>query len=171
MSGPVRVGSCACRSLLFVLVALFLSGILPASATGPEHDTVWISFSGDGVLLVAELVDTDAEQHLGLAGRDGLAEGHGMLFVSKQEERTGMWMKGMRFPIDILWFNSDYRLVSAARNVEPGSYPETYWPDEPAQYVLEVRAGFVTQNNIARGDRITVNHELQNRESTASSRR
>jgi uncharacterized membrane protein (UPF0127 family) len=137
--------------------------MLPASATGPEHDTVWISFPGHEVLLVAELVDTDAEQHLDLAGRDSLAEGRGMLFVSKQEERTGMWMKGMRFPIDILWFNSDYRLVSVARNVEPGSYPEVYWPARPAQYVLEVRAGFVTQYNIAHGDRITVNHELQNR--------
>ena len=120
-------------------------------------------------MLVAELVDTDEEQYLGLAGRDSLTESYGMLFVSKREERTGMWMKGMRFPIDILWFNSDHRLVSVAKNVDPDSYPEVYWPDEPAQYVLEVSAGFVTQNNIASGDRIIMSHELQNRESAASS--
>ena len=147
MPGPVRVGSCACRSLLSALVALFLSSILPASAAGSEHETVWISFPDHEVMLVAELVDTDSDQYLGLAGRDGLAEIHGMLFVSKREERTGMWMKDMRFSIDILWFSSDNRLVSVARNVDPCSYPEVYWPDEPAKYVLEVSAGFVTQNN------------------------
>ena len=167
MSVPVRVGHGACRSLLSAL--LFLSGILPASAADSEYATVWITFPDHEIMLVAELVDTDEEQYLGLAGRDSLTEGYGMLFVSKREERTGMWMKGMRFPIDILWFNSDHRLVSVAKNVDPDSYPEVYWPDEPAQYVLEVSAGFVTQNNIASGDRIIMSHELQNRESAASS--
>ena len=157
------------RYLLYVLVTLFVSGMLPACATGPQHDSVWVTFPGHEVRLVAELVDTDAERYRGLAGRDGLAEGHGMLFVSKREKRTGIWMKGMRFPIDILWFNRDYRFVGAARNVEPDSYPAVYWPDEPAQYVLEVGAGFVMQHKLAPGDRIVVSHELQNREATASS--
>jgi uncharacterized membrane protein (UPF0127 family) len=159
----------ACGSLLSVLVALLLSGVLPARAAGPQHETVWVTFPDHEVRLVAELVDTRAERYRGLAGRDGLAEGHGMLFVYEHEKQIGIWMKGMRFPIDILWFDRNYRLVSAARNVEPGSYPAVYRPDEPARYVLEVGAGFLAQHNIVPGDRIVVSQALPNRESTTIS--
>lgn len=156
---------------IVILIALLLSGLLTVSTAGQKHPNVWITFPARDVMLVAELLDTEEEQHIGLAGRDSLDVSHGMLFISKQEERTGVWMKGMRFPIDILWFNSDYSLVSVAKNVDPDSYPAVYWPDEPAKYILEVRGGFVTQYNISFGDRIIINYHPQSGQSEESPRR
>lgn len=61
-------------------------------------------------------------------------------------------MKSMKFPIDIIWFSSDKKVVGIAENARPESFPEIFRPAEPARYVLEVNAGYVKKSNIKIGD-------------------
>src|SRR6266567_8740033 len=92
--------------------------------------------------VMAELADTPASIEHGLSGRASLQEGHGMLFVFNAEYRWGIWMKGMYFPIDIMWANAQGIIVAIAHDVSPASFPRAFWPSQPARYVLEVPAGF-----------------------------
>ena len=106
-----------------------------------------------GAKLDVYVADTPEERQLGLGGRDYLPPDQGMLFIFPEDGTHSFWMKDMRFPVDILWFSSDGRIVTIVSNVSPDTYPDKiFGPKEPARYVLEVNAGFVAQNGVEIGD-------------------
>jgi uncharacterized membrane protein (UPF0127 family) len=111
--------------------------------------------AGDATIL-AEVASSKEEQARGLSGRLVLAEGRGMLFVYEKEGNPGIWMKEMRFPIDIVWANSNGIIVTVEHEVPPGTYPEAFYPSSPSSYVLELPAGYAKKHNIAIGGQIVV---------------
>jgi uncharacterized membrane protein (UPF0127 family) len=62
-------------------------------------------------------------------------------------------MKGMRFSLDIIWFNSQRKAVFIEQDLLPCTPQEcpVYTPPAKATYVLEVNAGFVRAHNISLG--------------------
>ncbi len=110
-------------------------------------------------VLNIELADTDAKRSKGLGFRDSLATNSGMLFDHNPPAKYTYWMKGMRFPIDILWIRDD-EIV----DIQPGipipvegqsdDTLEKYRSTVEINRVLETNAGFVDVNNIVRGDKI-----------------
>ena len=63
-------------------------------------------------------------------------------------------MKDMKFPLDIIWFSSDRKVVYIKQNLLPCS-PDNcpvFTPPVDALYVLEVNAGFVETHNILLDD-------------------
>lgn len=106
------------------------------------------------VILRVEIADTVERRQAGLSGRVSLPQGAGMLFVFETEGVYGFWMVNMRFPLDIIWFDSGRRVVYMLEEVPPcgGSCP-TYTPNQVARYVLEVNAGFIQSHGVALGDR------------------
>ena len=78
--------------------------------------------------MQAEIADDDAERALGLGGRDSLARDAGMYFVLTTDAPR-IWMKGMRFPLDLVWIDDD-RVVDVTARVpdEPAGTPETELP-------------------------------------------
>ena len=116
---------------------------------------------GNRVAVPVEVAQTEAEKTRGLSGRDRLAPDRGMLFVYEAPVRPLIWMRGMRFPLDILWIR-DGRVVDLVRGAKapaPGEAPQEFAPREDAQYVLEVPAGFVERQGIAVGDRVEMRLE------------
>ena len=105
---------------------------------------------GDRVAVTVEVVRTEAEKIRGLSGRDGLAPGGGMLFVYEDPVRPLIWMRGMRFSLDILWIRDGrvVGLVQEAKPPAPGEAPQVFAPPEEVQYVLEVPAGFAQRYGI-----------------------
>ncbi|MDO8575927.1 MAG: DUF192 domain-containing protein, partial [bacterium] len=81
-----------------------------------------------------------------------LAADEGMLFVSPEDGGHAFWMKDMLFPIDILWISADGRVVYMAENVSPDTYPQSFRPDAPARYVLELPAGYAGAHGVSVGD-------------------
>ncbi len=80
----------------------------------------------------------------GLMFRDQMAADHGMLFIHDREEMQAYWMKNTRIALDILYFDSQRRLVSQQRDVPPcsaGDMCPPYPSGGPARYVLELNAG------------------------------
>jgi uncharacterized membrane protein (UPF0127 family) len=61
-------------------------------------------------------------------------------------------MKDTRIPLDMYWINSEKKIIHIEHSVQPDSYPKSYGPKEPSQYVLETNAGFAKANNIQVGD-------------------
>lgn len=102
--------------------------------------------------MAVDIADTPALRERGLSGRPELEEGTGMLFVFEKPAFYGFWMKDMQFPIDIIWINEEKKVIGVSEGLEPGSYPEIYYPREMILYALEVPAGFVSENNIKEGD-------------------
>lgn len=111
----------------------------------------------------AKVADLPDERKKGLSKLDSLPMGEGLFFVFDNPGSYGIWMKDMKFAIDILWIGEDRKVMAIAINVppEPGKKdPElaVYKPDGNAKYVLEVNAGLVNLNGIKAGDQ--VNFEL-----------
>ena len=105
------------------------------------------------VLLVVEIAKTPADQQKGLSGRTSLASDHGMLFVFDHEDYWGFWMIEMKFPLDIIWFNSTRQVVFIEQDLPPCT-PQNcpvFTPNVKAMYVLEVNAGFVLAHQITFG--------------------
>lgn len=159
--------------LIFVAVAIlaffyfFSSAFRAPSATGSEIKV------GNKVFRV-EVANTIAKRTLGLSGRENLGEDEGMFFVFGKPDDYGFWMKGMKFPIDIVWIKSvsssqappgnswTGKVVGFSENAEPE--PGTalwnlkiYYPPEPVDGVLEINAGAVKRSGIVPGDIVSRN--------------
>lgn len=89
----------------------------------------------------------------GLSGREPLGENEGMLFIFEKPDIYSFWMKGMKFPLDIIWI-SEGRVVEISENLPPAIFPDlkTYSPTQPVNMVLEVNAGTVRSCGIKLGD-------------------
>lgn len=106
--------------------------------------------------IAADIADTEQLREQGLSGRTSLSEGKGMLFLFEAPGRYGFWMKDMRFSLDIIWAAPDGTIVSIDHNLSPNTYPQVFYPAAPAQYVLEVPAGFAAKHAIVPGMALVV---------------
>ena len=107
--------------------------------------------------IFAEIARDEAALRKGLSGRIRLGPDQGMLFVFPKPERYRFWMPDMHFPIDIIWI-VDGKIIGIHHSVPPESNPASprfYRPPKPAQYVLEVNAGFAKNKNVKAGDSVT----------------
>ncbi len=107
-----------------------------------------------GTRIDVEIADTPSARGQGLSGRSELKDGKAMLFMFDAPDYHGFWMKNMSFPIDIIWFNENRKIVDTVGFAKPeGEHPKKiYRPREKALYVLEVKAGFVKEKKIVLGD-------------------
>lgn len=102
-----------------------------------------------------EIAQTNEQKQRGLCCRDNLPVNSGMLFIYETEGNYRFWMKDTRIPLDIIWFNSEKKIVHIEENVEPSSYPASFGSPEPAQFVLEVNAGYANAKKIRVGDSVS----------------
>lgn len=104
------------------------------------------------VRLTVELARTPDEQVRGLSGRPGLGPGQGMLFVYDRPRTVSIWMKDMRFSLDIVWIRAG-RIVHIEKQAPPlaPSGPARIYT-ATADQVLEVPAGFTDRQRIRVGD-------------------
>lgn len=97
------------------------------------------------------LADTEEKRILGLSGRDSLAEDSVMLFIFSQSDFHGIWMKEMKFPIDIFWLDENFVVIDEKISVVPETYPKIFYPKVKARYVLEGNADFAKNMGIEIG--------------------
>lgn len=113
-------------------------------------------FFGNGKSVTAELAVTDEERARGLMFREKILPDQGMLFVFEREDLHSFWMKNTLVPLDMLWLDSQRRVIHIAANVPPCREDPcpSYGPESPARYVLELRAGGAAANGIKTGDQL-----------------
>ncbi|HEX2013816.1 MAG TPA: DUF192 domain-containing protein [Nitrososphaera sp.] len=126
----------------------------PAGSVTPSGNGYrQINVTANGVQLVADIASTGDQRSRGLAVKDSLADNQAMLFVFTKENNYGFWMYNMKFPIDIIWLDSNRQVVHIEHGLEPcdaDSCP-TYTPDAKALYVLETVSGFAKEHGIIEG--------------------
>ncbi|WP_303636647.1 MULTISPECIES: DUF192 domain-containing protein [Stenotrophomonas] len=144
------------RSLL-MLPLLALAGC----ATDAAHH--WVEL--EGARYQVELASNDETRARGLMFRDTMAEDHGMLFIHDREEMQAYWMKNTKLALDILYFDSERRLVSQQRDVPPcsaGDMCPPYPSGGPARYVLELNAGQAEKLKLKDGTELTFGPGIEN---------
>jgi len=110
--------------------------------------------------IIVEVVSKPADRERGLSGRTHLSVNEGMLFLFEAPGLHSFWMKGMQFPIDILWIHDD-RVIGVTERIDPQiGVPESelavLYPPEPVTRVLELAAGRAKLLGAKVGDRLTV---------------
>ena len=108
----------------------------------------------DGKPLKLEIARTPYERRRGLSERAMLPSDTGLWFVFDESDTHGIWMKDMKFPIDIVWVDSLFTIVHIKEGATPESYPEVFTPPIKARYVLEVNKGVVKELGMKVGEKI-----------------
>jgi YVTN family beta-propeller protein len=106
--------------------------------------------------VFVEVPDDLEESMRGLMFRKHLPGNAGMLFAYYDEKPRTFWMKNTLIPLDMIFVDGSSKIIEIKENVPPCAQDEcpTYPSKEPAQYVLEVNAGFVQEKGIKVGDRL-----------------
>lgn len=145
-------------SLFAIVVALVLFAylFLAGHAGAPKTAILFLA----GRRFTVEIADTMLLRDKGLSDRPSLGKDAGMLFEFGSPGMYGFWMKGMQFPIDIVWMK-DARVIGFTENVDPqigvGMLKlNSYYPPNPADAALELNAGLVKKYGIGVGDPATV---------------
>ena len=100
-----------------------------------------------GVPFRVELAITSRERIRGLSGHAPLARDEGMLFIFEQADKFSFWMRGMLFPLDMIWIDAECTVAHITRNAPPQAPDQSlsdlprYGPPVPVLYVLEINAG------------------------------
>lgn len=87
-----------------------------------------------------EFARSEAEKATGLMFRERLADDEGMLFMWNTSSLRQFWMKNTLINLDILFIDSDYRVVHIEESAQKGSL-RIISSLLPVQYVLEINAG------------------------------
>jgi len=100
--------------------------------------------------------ETEKERITGLSGQDRLEENQGLLFIFESPGQHSIWMKDMKFSIDVFWLDEEMRVVFIEKNFSPDSFPRAVSPSIPAKFILETNSGFADLNQIEIGDTLQI---------------
>lgn len=154
------------RSLIFgiflsivVFSASFVFGSTVTNSLGFSFDAILRHEKRPAVIgetsIIVLISDTKKKRTEGLSGFDKLGQIEGMFFVFPENDRHGIWVKDMNFPLDIIWLNDHKEIIFIEKDVKPSSYPKVFVPDKPSKYVIEFNAGFVERHKLRVGDVFT----------------
>jgi uncharacterized protein len=140
---------------LIALIAVTITVLAEFAACAQEQPKVAITGADGRDLIVVnvEVAATNAKRELGLMYRRHLDEEAGMIFLFKQPQHLTFWMKNTLIPLDMIFADSDGRIVGIVENAAPLS-ESIDAVDGDSQYVLEVNGGFCRRHGVIAGDRL-----------------
>ncbi len=125
----------------------------PMKAAGYQK----ISLTVNNVTFLAYVADTNEKRAAGLSGWDNLPLNQAMFFVFDQPGQQGIWMKDMKIPLDIVWLDENGTIIYLQENISPDTFPKVFGSNNLSLFVLELPAGFISQNKINLGMTVLVN--------------
>ncbi|MFA6415822.1 MAG: DUF192 domain-containing protein [Candidatus Paceibacterota bacterium] len=136
-------------NIFFVVLLIFLGFFLFFRQTGEIKEVI----VGEKTFFV-EVSRTKTELERGLSLHVPLSDNQGMLFVFQKEDLYGFWMKDMSFSLDIIWIDSNLKIVYIEKSILPETYPKVFLPKTKSLYVLEIPAGQTNLLKINVGDKV-----------------
>ena len=113
----------------------------------------------DGTRLAAELVRTPKQHTKGLMYRDSVPPNTGMLFVYDEVKYQQIWMKNVRFDLDVVFLSDDKQITHIERNLKHSAEdaPETeiHKVNGYGKYILELGAGEAGRLKLEKGMRLS----------------
>lgn len=153
-----RLGAYAIFAIAVLALVVAVYGI-GASPWSPDTATVTVVDENGTTLGVvhATVADSPQERYQGLSGTSSLENGTGMLFVYPEEGQRAFVMRGMNYPLDMIFVGANGRITAIhhADVPESGDGP-TY--EARAKWVLEVPQGWAAAHNVSRGDQVEIEY-------------
>ena len=146
--------------LIIISIVIVVSGtyfFLPHTSLAPG-DTILVTLGT--TTIDALLADDETERIQGLSGRDDLGQREGMLFVFDVPDLWGIWMKDMKFPIDIVWIDENLKIVNIENKIGTETFPKVFFPTVPALYVLEIPSSTALSAGVSVHDRISLSKKF-----------
>lgn len=101
-----------------------------------------------------ELADTNLLWRRGLAGRDHLGPGQGMLFAFGGPGMHPMWMQGCLVDLDMVWLDYGLCVRQTLRGSKAGTLQGGRDGNPLSWYVLELAAGQAVAHGVIPGSQI-----------------
>ena len=99
------------------------------------------------ILTKVKLADSFWKRAIGLLGHKILLDGEGLLFRKSMQMHTFF----MRFAIDIIFLDKDFKIIKIYHSLKPFKFTGFHFAIHNG-FVLEAKAGFSLENNLAVGD-------------------
>ena len=125
--------------LIAIAIILFYPNLSFALFENKGQVTI-ITIDGKLEKFDVEFARSEAEKATGLMFREHLAYDAGMLFMWTTSSVRQFWMKNTLINLDILFIDSDYRVVHIEKNAKKDS-SRIISSILPVKYVLEIKAG------------------------------
>ena len=149
------------QALVPIFIAAVIIGVVGLMTMPSEIKLESVEFPKgtimvDDIPLVVQIADTEPRRVRGLMFQDQLPLDQGMIFVFDKPGLYSLWMLNMQFPLDMIWFDQDGKMIHFEKDVPPCKTPleitacQSIVPDGQATYVLEVTSGFIDNNNITK---------------------
>ncbi len=146
------------------LLCLVCLGISCQNSSDPAPVSPDIPFRVDGsfdivrageliMTLSIEIADTDSLRERGMMQRTSFPPESGMLFLFDAPQIRQFWMGNTPIPLDLIFISSDSTVIDISKYARPYS-DEPIISSAPAQFVLEVPAGFADIQGIVEGDKV-----------------
>jgi len=148
-----------------VLIAVYVIAFIIPTSTDQATEETEYKFMKEGSLTFTdslnnpittidiEIADNDDDRQNGLMYRKSMETNQGMLFIFPLQEMQSFWMRNTLLPLDMIFVNADKKIITIHKNTKILS-DQSYASTEPAQYVVEVCAGFSDKYSLKPGDKI-----------------
>lgn len=138
-----------------VIVSLCLASVMMAAAAAQYAAARGEVIFPDKTRVSVELAVTPEERARGLMFRTEMAPNEGMVFVFEEPGFYPFWMKNTLIPLDMVWVDAGYRVVSIQHSVPPckkDPCPNFSPSSDNAVYVVELVSGFARDHGLKKGD-------------------
>lgn len=144
---------------IFTPVLMFLCfNVIIFLLTGCARENNSSTVKINNEVFQVELARTAEEQTKGLSNRESLADKTGMLFVFNDYQIRNFWMRGMNFPLDIVWIKDD-QVVGCENKVkvfQTDGQISSISSLEPVNYVLEINSGLCEKYGLEKGVEVDI---------------
>lgn len=142
------------RYLVFGIVMLIVGVFAVYSGISSLLDNKTRMLTPNGFIIV-EIVNTPETRKQGLSGRESISDSEGMLFEFDVTTADNcLVMRDMLISIDMVWMNENREVVTVTPAVAPETYPDTFCPEQPAKYSLELASGNAEKLEITPGTKL-----------------
>lgn len=139
------------KKIYWIIIFIFLLLVFGRNIIGDKRPNVTIN-NETFYLYVAK---TPKDREIGLSKYNNIPQNFGMIFLFDKPDFYSFWMKGMKFPIDIIFIKGD-KIVTIYQNATPSKGQNEgllrYKPKSRADKVLEINSGLSQRYNIKEGD-------------------
>lgn len=150
------------RKLVFIIVILLVISGLPVAVewvvqdTYPDQTTVtFLASNGTEIETIdVDVAATTSEMYTGLGEHESLGDTEGMLFVHDRVGQQTYTMRGMSFPIDIIFVDEQF-VITTIHHAYPNDSSSRY--SGAAKYVIEVNVNWTTDRHITTGNQVRIN--------------
>lgn len=147
------------KTRLFILLILVIAISIITTACIKKTNKDRAGFVEiQGKKIYAEVASTPEQRARGLMYRKELCGECGMLFVFNQEDYYSFWMENTTIPLDIVFINSDLKVVEVIKaqpRIQDQGTCGIYIPENKARYVLETNQGMFDNNTV--GEKAVIN--------------